>query len=385
MVIKHIKLVNWRNFRKVDVDLDDVTYIIGPNASGKSNFLDVFRFLRDIASAGAGGLQSAMAIRGGLAKVRCLAARQQPRISIAVELAEDFDAVTKWRYELEIGQQPSGLHKPVVFREFVANVVENRIVLERPSPEDRKDAERLTQTALEQIGANGEFREIATFFEDALYLHLVPQLLKFGGELSLRSLPNDPFGQGFLEKLAKTTAKVRDSRLRRIGEMLKKAIHNFSDLRFNKDAVGHPHLEMCYSHWRPNGGWQTEDEFSDGTLRLIVLLWTLLESNSLILLEEPELSLHAELVKQIPELIQRSRMSLKKAGGQVFVSTHSPALLDSDVICGQYLTLMPKDGGEGTVVSVPTPMEHEMMSNGMTPADVLFPKTAQTVGNLSAQ
>lgn len=384
MVVRHIKLQNWRNFRKVDVDLADVTYIIGPNASGKSNLLDVLRFLRDIARAGSGGLQKAMEMRGGLAKVRCLAARQVPRITIGIDLADSFEAPLKWRYELEIAQQSSGLHKPVVFREVVCNLVDGRTVLDRPSPDDKKDPERLTQTALEQIGANEGFREVAMFFADALYLHLVPQLLKFGNELQVRSMPNDPFGQGFLEMLAQTPVRVRESRLKRIDDMLKKAIHNFSELRFNKDLVGRPHLEMRYSHWRPNGGWQAEDEFSDGTLRLIALLWTLLESNSVILLEEPELSLHVELVRQIPELVQRSRMSRKKAGGQVLVSTHSPALLDSEVISGQYLVLSPKDGGEGTVVSVPTPMELQMMSAGMTPAEVLFPKTKETIGRLSA-
>ena len=46
MRIDHIRLKNWLNFRKVDAALAETTYLIGPNASGKSNFLDLFRFLR---------------------------------------------------------------------------------------------------------------------------------------------------------------------------------------------------------------------------------------------------------------------------------------------------------------------------------------------------
>lgn len=65
MFITHLKLKNWRNFRDVDVDFQDITYLMGPNASGKSNFLDVFRFLRDIANPQGGGLQQALNSRGG--------------------------------------------------------------------------------------------------------------------------------------------------------------------------------------------------------------------------------------------------------------------------------------------------------------------------------
>lgn len=60
MLITRIRLKNWRNFKKIEVKLRERVYIIGPNASGKSNFLDVMRFLRDIANPKGGGLQKAV-------------------------------------------------------------------------------------------------------------------------------------------------------------------------------------------------------------------------------------------------------------------------------------------------------------------------------------
>ncbi|MCK5108938.1 MAG: AAA family ATPase [Methanosarcinales archaeon] len=52
MIVSHITLKNWRNFQSVDVDMGNRVFLVGPNASGKSNFLDVFRFLRDITKPG---------------------------------------------------------------------------------------------------------------------------------------------------------------------------------------------------------------------------------------------------------------------------------------------------------------------------------------------
>ena len=88
MLVSHLKLKNWRNFTKVDVALQRRQFMVGPNASGKSNLLDVFRFLRDIAKQPGGGLQEAVQKRGGISKIRCLSARSDPEIGISVFLSD---------------------------------------------------------------------------------------------------------------------------------------------------------------------------------------------------------------------------------------------------------------------------------------------------------
>ena len=95
MLISRLQLQNWRNFKKIEVDLRDRVFVIGPNASGKSNLLDVFRFLRDVAKPKGGGLQRAVEMRGGMTKVRCLLARSNPEVLIEVDLAEKIDAHRK--------------------------------------------------------------------------------------------------------------------------------------------------------------------------------------------------------------------------------------------------------------------------------------------------
>ena len=80
-----LRLRNWKNFSAADVSIRDRVFLVGPNASGKSNFLDAFRFLRDLASPG-GGLQEAVRRRGGVKAIRCLAARRRTDVEIHVEL-----------------------------------------------------------------------------------------------------------------------------------------------------------------------------------------------------------------------------------------------------------------------------------------------------------
>jgi ABC-type branched-subunit amino acid transport system ATPase component len=381
MYVANLKLRNWRNFTWADLNLKEIVYVIGPNASGKSNLLDVFRFMRDIVNPKGGGLQQALDSRGGLTKVRSLAARQQPRIELEFELRDSLDRLdgpADWRYVLWINYEGKGKQRPIVLKEE-AYATGVRLV-SRPDKEDKADPERLTQTHLEQINMNRGFRPVSAFFADVLYLHLVPQLLKFSDQLSLRHLESDPFGQGLLEEIAKTHRRTRDFRLRNIEGILLKVIPNLEQLRFLKDkATGRPHLEMLYNHWRPNAGWQREDQFSDGTLRLLGMLWTLLSSNSMILLEEPELSLHKAIVEQIPGLLYKTGQARKKSKGQILVSTHSEAMLSSTSIAGNFLILEPGTGGEATRIVSPSDDDIAAMKSGLSPADVLLPNTGRTV------
>jgi predicted ATPase len=117
MIISRLVLRNWRNFRDLDTEFRERVFVIRPNASGKSNLLDVFRFLRDIAKPG-GGLQRAIVQRGGLSMVRCLAARKEPDVEIEVELSNGGSGPT-WRYAIGITQEVRGYRQPILRYEKV--------------------------------------------------------------------------------------------------------------------------------------------------------------------------------------------------------------------------------------------------------------------------
>lgn len=143
MIVSRLILKNWRNFREVDVELGERMFIVGANASGKSNFLDVFRFLRDIAKQQGGGLQKAIEDRNGLSKMRCLAARQYPDIEIEDHLSNGDSINPKWKYSIGIRQEPCGYRQPYLAFEKVWDG--EKLVLDRPNKDDENDQERLKQ------------------------------------------------------------------------------------------------------------------------------------------------------------------------------------------------------------------------------------------------
>lgn len=370
--VTRINLKNWRNFRSLDVPLRDVTYILGPNASGKSNLLDVFRFLRDVSKPTGGGLQAAVIARGGISKLRCLHARRDPEVCIDIELSESPDDVSPdWRYVLGFKPEGKGAQRILVSREEVWH--KGKKIFARPDGHDKADVVLLTQTRLEQIAANAEFRDLAEFFGSITYLHLVPQLLKFSDHLGGRILENDPFGQGFLDRISRTTERTRTARLKKIGEALVLAVPQFKELRFAKDESGHPHLEARYAHYRPNAGWQSEEHFSDGTLRLLGLLWAFLDGSSMLLLEEPEISLNDAVVREIPLIIQRLQRN-KKQKRQVIISTHSDALLSNPGIDGRGVILL-ETTDDGTTARTVDEDEKMALEAGLSVAEVVLPKT----------
>ena len=363
--IRRLRLRNWKNFADIEVAIEDRVFLVGPNASGKSNFLDVFRFLGDLASTG-GGFQEAVRRRGGVSAIRCLAARRNPDIEVHVELQEGTEGA-RWRYELAFSQDNQ--RRPLLHMERVLQ--DEKKLVDRPDSDDEDDRVRLRQTHLEQVNVNKPFRSLAGFFTSIRYLHLVPQLVREPDRSVGRT--NDPFGGDFLEQVTKTQERTRNARLRRIQKALRIAVPQLEEIDLWRDARGTPHLRGKYQHWRPQGAWQTEEQFSDGTLRLMGLLWSTMEKDGPLLLEEPELSLHPEIVRALPQMLARVQ---RKTGRQIFLSTHSPDLLkDEGIGLDETLLILPKTEGADVSPAASFQELRDLLEGGLPLADAVMPKT----------
>ena len=334
---RRLRLSNWRNFRSVDIALRDRMFVVGPNASGKTNLLDAFRFLHDVAAHG-GSLARALGARGDLAHLRSLHARRDSKVAIAVELEV---AGEPWTYELEL--EGTKTRPTRIVREVVSH--KSRPILTRPTDVDKTDSRLLEQTHLEQLTQNAKFRVVADALAQITTTHIVPQIVR-GSRGDKGSGGEDSAGSDFVDQLARLGERKQKQALARIEKQLKIAVPQFSALRIERDKLGVPHLEARYDHWRPGGVWQNEKDFSDGTLRLVGLLWAIQQGEGLLILEEPELSLHREIIRQLPRVVAQAAQRTER---QVFVSTHAEEMLsDAGVDPAEVLVLRPS--GEETEV-----------------------------------
>ncbi len=350
----HIQLKNWKNFLRVEVSLGRRAYLAGPCASGKTSFLDLFRFLHDLVAPGE-GFQAAIRKRGGLRKLRCLAARHDSDVGFLVHVGTNADPAL-WEYELHFTQDdhPS----PVIRRErAVRGGVE---LFSRPDEKDAAEPERLEYTLLEQEAGRGKLAELASFFRSVRYWNLAPQLVREPERAAMHNY--DAYGGTLLDQMAAVPERTGASRLRAILEALHPAIPRMEELEVRRDGRGRPHLRVRHEHWRSRGAVQTEQQLPDGALRLIGLLWTALDATGPVLAEEPETSLDPRLARLVPGMLARIE---HRSDQQMLVTTHSPDLLESaDVRISEVFLLVP--GEEATAVrpALGVPETRTLLENG---------------------
>ncbi len=363
--LTRLKVRNWRNFREVEVHLTQRAFFVGPNAAGKSNLLDAVRFLRDLVKPVGGGLSAAVRDRGDIASLRCLQARgHRTEVQIDVDVGTD-DQPKLWSYRLSftrVGKEDFvSVHEEEVFH------TGQSIALLRRSSGD--DGRKYSQTLIQQVARNEQFVELVNYFNSIRYLHVVPQIVRD----SRRSLDKDedPYGGDLLRRINETSKRTREYRLKKIQEALKIAVPQFVELKLDHDREGRPHLSAGFKHWRPRPSFQTEEVFSDGTLRLIGFLWSVAEPAGPLLLEEPELSLHQEVALQLPAMIARMQ---RQSGRQVLITTHSEAITGGTGIgLSEVHRLIP--GPDGTTIETASNNEkvRQLVASGLTVGEAVMP------------
>ncbi|MDO9097920.1 MAG: AAA family ATPase, partial [Candidatus Methanoperedens sp.] len=87
MTITKIRLSNFKSFKQLDVELGKFNVFVGANASGKSNFIQIFKFLRDMTNH---GLDNAISIQGGIEYLRNIKISQSEEFSLEVTTNKKF-------------------------------------------------------------------------------------------------------------------------------------------------------------------------------------------------------------------------------------------------------------------------------------------------------
>jgi predicted ATPase len=375
LVFTKLSLKNWKNFGNVKVSLFDRMFVVGANASGKSNFLDAFRFLKDVVN---NGLQKAVNSRGGIKKIRNLNARAPSYVEISVSMVDNASSTPDtWEYTIQFNAAGGSAEKRDINISLEKIIKNNEIILDRKYTDENEDYLSKQFTHLEQPAINGRFRVLFDCFKSISYVNIIPQLIREADSFIPSNATEDFYGRNLLETISVASEKTRNTKLRSINRVLKMAVPQFSDLAYVVDEKGRPHLQVKYEHFRPKGAYQREDQFSDGTLRLFGIIWAILDGDGLMLLEEPELYLHSEIVKQLPMFIANAQKLKNGLKRQVIISSHSYDLLNTDTISTNEIIILRQDKEDTSVELANVYEEVNIKINaGYTPADAVIPHVA---------
>jgi predicted ATPase len=86
-MLTQIKVSNFKSFKDATINLEKFNLLIGSNATGKSNFLNIFRFLNDIANL---GLNDAISNQGGVKYLKNLKMKNDIPLKLEIKSQRKF-------------------------------------------------------------------------------------------------------------------------------------------------------------------------------------------------------------------------------------------------------------------------------------------------------
>lgn len=325
------------------MELGPLTYLVGANGSGKSNFLDAMHLVSDALT---GSLDNALNTRGGLSEVRRRSNGHPTHFGIRLEFM--LDGVVG-HYAFEVGTR-QGLGNEVQAEECVLGGIGKgpffrveRGTLKRSS-ESTFPAVTADRLALVSLSGLTAFRPVFDALTTMGFYNLNPKLMREmqnpqDGRLLKSAGENIASVIGHLERVAPEAMSIIQEYLQTVAPMVhgveRKKIGPMETLEFRQDMAGSKHP------WK-----FLAQNMSDGTLRALGVLTSLFQSNrdyapSLIGVEEPETALHPAASAALREALVRAA---KKT--QVIVTSHSPDLLDDRNLDASSLLAVVSEGGE---------------------------------------
>lgn len=343
MLIERIRLKNFRVFQKLELrNIPSLAFFIGANGVGKSTLFKLFGFLKDALE---NNVRTALQREGGFREWVTRGCEKEP-IEIEIQFRLEITGANRLvTYLLVIGEEKG---KPVVLREILRYKRGSY-----GSPYHFLDFERGTGTAVtneEDFSKTDEQldREQQTLVSaDTLAIKGIGQFTRFKAAHAFSSLianwhvsdfhimaARQRVEAGVAEHLSVTGdnlplvvqhlyenhREVFDTIL----EKMRRRVPGIANVEARQTIDGHVVLSF------QDGAFK--DPFmarnvSDGTLKMFAYLVLLHDPkpHPFLCIEEPENQLYPELLGSLAEELR----DYARRGGQVFVSTHAPELLDS--------------------------------------------------------
>lgn len=341
MMLRSLKLVDFKSFRDTRISFGPFTLLVGTNASGKSNVQDALRFLHGCAQGftvaevmdekwGPGGLLLWRGIRGGAREITragrsffLLDVEVGPleehwyEYEILVGHREEAKALEVWTESLKMGfrlvfnQESLGGDRKFTFK---ASEPTARIYSAgRPALSRIAEDENLTKKSRE------EARLVVDSLKSIRFLDLAPDAMRNPSTPGEQALGDR--GENLSTVLHNLTADAAKKEAL-LGWLRSLTPLDVVDLRFRQDLTGRELVYLVESSGREISA----QSASDGTLRFLALAAALLSSESghVFFIEEIDNGLHPTRLHLLLDVIEQATRNL---GCQVIATTHNPQLL----------------------------------------------------------
>lgn len=361
MKISNIEIKNFKSFKDICVDLNEFNVVIGESASGKTNFIEAFKFLKDICDDyekgimrhGKGLLQNINLKSESPTCIKVIF--KEKNHSLGIKIPNKFNNnmenricynVIEYELELDFKRDDEIINESVKLNYLIKDdnaneVYQNALFLKNNNGhveinfenEERVDEEFFVPDALLHIVNNNFNEEKGLLINSPLSSVPIP----WSNHIKLFEFYNlDP-------KFSKMSPSSRNDILSEYGDnlpyFLEKILNNQSKKKEFMNLVSDllPHVEDITVFDLDNTGKifkvlenYNEDEIispfvSDGTANIIALISTLyFGKGNTIFIEEPERHIHPSLFISLVSMMKEVSSKNK----QIILTTHSPELLD---------------------------------------------------------
>jgi len=320
--LRRVTIEGFRSIRKVDLDLKDLTVLVGANGSGKSNFISFFEMLNSIIS---GSLQPYIARKGGGSSILHYGPKQTPILHAELEF-EGEESVSSYRFDLAFGAPDTLFFASEIVRfwnpgtpgsynrDYGSGHLETKLLSRSEKGSKVQGETKIPSTFLKRLSELQIYHFHDTSENAAMRtsqdLTRNRNLMSSGGNLA-----------AFLYMLRETKPQHYD----RILSTVRLAVPYLRDFVLEPDRFNSGRVQLRWRDRNPDHEFGAH-QLSDGSLRAIALITVLLQPEEmmpgLIMVDEPELGLHPSAVGLIGSLIKAA--SLRR---QVIVATQSPRLI----------------------------------------------------------
>jgi len=363
MAIKRITLTNFKNFDKLDIELGKFNILIGANASGKSNFIQIFKFLRDITNH---GLDNAISMQGGIEYLRNINIGSSENFSLEVISNQEYQVilakgkdkefigitVSETNYKFTMNFKKKGLGFEIVEDRFIQKG-EFFIIKFPPLRIGKKKTLGTGEIIISKINGkfdvklnspNGvEIKKEDIFPPLSLERKVKPKTLFLNNQSVITPLFDKISIYDFDPKLPKKatpiTGKIElEEDGNNLAIVLKNIIENkekkrkFSNLlrdllpfvdKLDVEKIADKSLLFKLREIYARKSFLPAPFISDGTINITAIIVALyFEQRPVTIIEEPERNIHPSLISRVVNMLHDA--SNKK---QIIVTTHNPEII----------------------------------------------------------